>query len=215
MKKILLGILLIFSLAACGNDEQSSGKEKKPSKEETEITTARQTSSSVSELTEINFKDGKLKSDRMDITIDKTQTAHNNFTGEDGVLIWYTIKNKSKDKFMPISEWAVFTVKQSDVTTEYDLTDELDNFDGAGALYPMYDEKGKPLKDDKKYNKAIDDQEKFDQKYTEPAYNELLPGKSEQLVTTIPLNNTKHPVTMKVSKDQPAKVNETYKINLK
>lgn len=161
----------------------------------------------------MSFKNGELETDYMNLTIDETQVAHDNEPNEDGLIIWYTLENTSDENIVPSGEWYNFVIKQQDESTEYDLTEYLDMFDSAEALYPTVDESGE-LVDDATWDKSIDDQEQFYSEYEEPAENELLPGKTKQFVTSVTLNNVEKPVTIQIDDMLPVSENEEYKINL-
>lgn len=217
MKKFLLGSLLVCSLnlVACSNnnDERAAASENTESKTEATATDY-ELEEEGSDVMEMSFEDGRLEAAYVNIDIEKTQVVHDNFSDEDGLVVWYSTENNSEDNVVPSEVFDMFVVKQQDGSTEYDLTSDVDTFDSSEALYPMYDETGEPIEDTDKYNSAIDDQKQFNQEFEEPAYNDLLPDKTVQTAVGIPLNNTDYPVTISIGEDFPTNTNEEYEISL-
>lgn len=215
MKKVLLGSLLVYSLVlvACGSNEESTVENSTTETgQETEVN-ADQNDEGEDYVSEMSFENGKLETDYMELTIDDTQIAHDNFEDEDGLIIWYTIENNSEDNIIPSDEFYSFELKQQDDTSEYDLTEDIGWFDPEEALFPTENEDGEMV-DDETYDANFSKQEEFYDDYLKPADNDLLPGKSVQVATSVPLNNTDNPVSMKVYEDYPMETNETYNINL-
>ncbi|GAA3020550.1 DUF5067 domain-containing protein [Tetragenococcus solitarius] len=214
MKKVLLGSLLVctLSLVACSNNGDEEDTTAASTESKTEVTAAGYEEEG-QDVAEMSFKDGKLETDYMKMSIDKTQVAHDNTMDEDGLVIWYTIENTSEDNIVPSEEWYLFTAKQQDDSTEYNLTDDIGYFNSAEALYPTEDENGEFV-DDASWDEADANQTEFRNEYEEPADNELLPGKSKQFATGINLNNTEKPVIIQVGEEFPTSNNEEYKINL-
>lgn len=214
MKKFLLGSLLVcsLSLVACSNNNDEGAAAPVNNESNTEVS-AEGYEGEEQDVVEMSFKDGELKSDFAEISIDNTQLAHDNFRDTDGLIVWWTVKNISEVNDVPENDLEMFAIKQQDDSTEYDLTEE-EEFDAAEALYPMYTDGGDSIEDADTYNEAIDDQQDFRKEYKKPAENELLPDKSVQVVTGITLNNTEHPVMIQLDEDFPASENEEYKINL-
>jgi len=214
MKKVLLGSLLVctLSLVACSNNGDEEDATAASTESKTEVTAAGYEEEG-QDVAEMSFKDGKLETDYMKMSIDKTQVAHDNTMDEDGLVIWYTIENTSEDNIVPSEEWYLFTAKQQDDSTEYNLTDDIGYFNSAEALYPTEDENGEFV-DDASWDEADANQTEFRNEYEEPADNELLPGKSKQFATGINLNNTEKPVIIHVGEEFPTSNNEEYKINL-
>lgn len=213
VEKVLLGVfsLGVIGLAGCTNENADSTDVE----EETEVTAADyELEEEGSDVMEMSFEDGKLTAEYVEITIDETQVAHDYFNDEDGLIIWYTIKNTSEDNIVPSDEFSMFDIKQQDDTSEYDITEnEFTNyFDAQEALYPTEDENGDLPEDS--FEQAVDQQDKFTEEYLKPTNNELLPGKTVQAVYSVGLDDTENPISIKLQEDYPAPTNETYKINL-
>lgn len=218
MKKVLLGVLVLagFFISGCSTTKETNSNEiKSPSSTEstTEINASTQNSSE-KDAFEMSFKDKTLTGVNYKLTIDKTQVGHSNPTDEDGLIIWYTVENKSEDNLVPNDILSLLTFKQQDETSEFDLTEDVGKFDAAEALYPMYNDDGSTIEDVDTYNTAISEQNKFYEEFEEKSYAELLPGKSVQCATGILLNNTVKPVNVSLSEDMPTSENEPLVINL-
>ncbi len=218
MKKMLLGALFLTGLIVTGcstNKEANSNETNSSSSTQasTEINVSAQ-SSSEKDVFEMSFKDKTLTGVNYKLTIDKTQVGHNNSTDEDGLIVWYTVENKSEDNLVPNDILSLLTFKQQDETSEFDLTEDVGKFDAAEALYPMYNDDGSTIEDVDTYNTAISEQNKFYEEFEEKSYAELLPGKSVQCAIGILLNNTDKPVNVSLSEDMPTSENEPLVINL-
>lgn len=207
----ILGSLLLAGCTTNTKDTASNNSETKASV--TEITAEKE--SSERDAIEMSFKDGTLEGLNYKLTIDKTQLAHDNFSGEDGLIIWYTLENNTETNLVPRDNFSMFSIKQQDETSEYDLSDSIGTFSVGEALYPMYDENGNPLEDTEAYNAAIDEQNKFHDDYEVKSDAELLPGKSVQTVTSVVLNNTEGQVKIKLPDDFPTSENQELVVNLK
>lgn len=215
MKKLSVALLVCSALllSACSNEKESSSSNTSDTK--TEVSAEQVTSSSERDTVQMSFKDNVLTGEGFKLTIDKTQVAHDNLSGEDGLIIWYTFENSSEANMKPSDIFSFFTFKQQDATSEYDLTDQVGSFDSAEGLYPMYDANGEPLEDDTAYNAAVDNQNTFHDDFELKSDSDLLPGKSVQVVEDVLLNNTEYPVVMKVADDFPMSINKEVTINLK
>lgn len=220
MKKMFVGFLLItsFSLGACSNNNEAS----KESTDATSATAQNQTSVTAttvsepeSQVADMYFKNQTMEFPYFSLKIDKTQVGRDNANDESGLIIWYTVKNNSEANIIPSDLLSYLSFKQQDETSEYDLSNDLGSFDSAEALFPMYNEDGSDIEDVDKYNEALDKQKKFYDEFEEKADTDLLPGKEVQVVTGITLQNTEHPVVIKLSDDFPAKENEELVVNLK
>lgn len=218
MKKVLLGVLVLagFFVSGCSTTKETNSNEiKSPSSTEstTEINASTQNSSE-KDAFEMSFKDKTLTGVNYKLTIDKTQVGHSNPTDEDGLIIWYTVENKSEDNLVPNDILSLLTFKQQDETSEFDLTEDVGKFDAAEALYPMYNDDGSTIEDVDTYNTAISEQNKFSEEFEEKSHAELLPGKSVQCAVGILLKNTNNPVKVSLSENMPASENESLVINL-
>lgn len=216
MKKISIGLLVCSAmlLSACSNEKKEASTANSSDKK-TEVTAEQVTSNSEKDAIQMSFKDKVLTGQGFKLTIEKTQVAHDNLSGENGLIFWYTFENTSETNMKPADIFSFFTFKQQDATSEYDLTDQVGTFDAGEGLYPMYDTTGSPLEDTDAYNAAVDNQNKFHDDYELKSDSDLLPGKSVQVVEDVLLNNTEYPVVMKVSDDYPMNVNKEVTINLK
>lgn len=214
-KLVVLFLSGIFFLSACSS-KNSSDKETTIStqKGNTEITAnITQNSESSSGFSDYSFKGGKLETPEMDILIDKTEVGH--ATGEDGIIIWFTITNKSEINIIPQSELYIFDIKQQDETSEYQIATDYNYVDAAEMLYPMYNDDGTTV-DDELYDKNLKLQNEFEEKYGKKFYAELMPGKEVQTAIGLKLENTEHPVTISLSEPYASNVDsEEYVINLK
>jgi len=139
-KLVVLFLSGIFFLGACSSKSSSDNETTiSTQKDNTEITAnITQNSESYSDFSEYSFKGGKLETPEMDIQIDKTEVGH--ATGEDGIIIWFTITNKSELNIIPQSELYIFDIKQQDETSEYQIATDYNYVDAAEMLYPMYND---------------------------------------------------------------------------
>lgn len=142
------------------------------------------------------FSNGKLETPQFTLTIDKTQIARDSAADEDGLIIWYTVENKSNDNLVPNELLGNLSFKQRDDTSEYDIPTDYNNFDSAEGLFPMYDEDGADIEDIDKYNEAVSKQNEFNDTFEKKAYADLLPGTTVQVATGVILHNTEYPVTV-------------------
>jgi len=215
---LCLGLVLL--LMGCGNNGENPDS---INKTETSIKNS-QSNFSKEKVTEsskvvssaendVTFENGILETPEYKLTIDKTQVGHNNFTGDDGLIIWYTVKNKSDYNVVPQDLWAWFEVTQIDGTSQYKITTDYDFFDSEEALFPMYTEGAVPLEDTEAYNKAIEDQQNFQEEYSDKGKAELLPGKEVTASIGLKLQNTSYPVTFKLINGL-SKKNSEYQLKL-
>lgn len=220
MKKMFVGFLLFSSLglAACSNNNEASKESTDATSAAAQIQTsmtATPASESESQVAEVSFKDKTLEFPYFTLKIDKTQIGHDNGMDEDGLIIWYTVKNKSDENIVPQDQLQNLSITQQDETSEYNLLSNLGFFDPAEALYPVFGEDGMALEDDDLYNERQEQQDTFNEEFVNKATTDLLPGKEVQVVTSITLKNTDYPVVIKLSDDIAAKENEELVVNLK
>lgn len=210
MKKIIKGIAILslglLSLAACGSNAASKDGGK------TEVSATKK--SSESNEAKISFKNQVLTGPGYKLTIDKTQVGHDNSSGEDGLIIWYTVNNNTKENIIPKDIFSMFTIDQQDSTSDYDLTSKIGTFDEAEALYPTYNPDRTPIEDVDASNKAGDEQNSFNEGIELKGEAKLLPGKSVQCVTSVVLNNKEGKVVIKLGKEYPTKDNQSLVIDI-
>ncbi len=202
---LLLGLGLL--LIGCSNNTENQGqnstiktdisvKNSKTDESDLKNTATSQVISSTE--SNVTFENGVLETPEYKLTIDKTQVGHNNFTGDDGLIIWYTVKNKSEYNVVPQDLLKWFEVTQTDGTSQYKITTDYNFFNSEEALFPMYTEGAVPLEDDNAYNQAIEDQQNFQEEYSNKGKAELLPGKEVTASIGLQLQNTSYPVTFKL-----------------
>ncbi len=220
MKKIsLLGLLSVslFTLGACGSDKAVT-KESISSPNKNSATTE-VTAESIkkneqgSDFSQYSFEDGLLITPEMEIKIDKTELGH--ATGEDGLILWFTIKNKGTVNIIPQSELYMFDIKQQDDTSEYQIATDYNYVNVAEMLYPQYNDDGTTV-DDETYDKNSELQEQHDETYDKKFYAELMPGKEVKTAIGLHLENTDYPITINLSEPYKKEIqSKDYVINLK
>lgn len=222
MKKVGSFVLLsisLFLLGACKSPDNKSQQEKplkteKTEKGSSEVVANEVTSDSFDKGFEgYSFIDGVLTTPEMVITIDKTEVGH--ATGEDGLIVWFTIKNNNDFNIIPQSEFYIFDIKQQDETSEYQIDTGFNYVDVAEMLYPRYTDDGDTV-DDETYEKNGILQEEHDETYDKKFYAELLPGKEVKTAVGLHLENTEYPVIINLSEPYASEIkSEDYVINLK
>ncbi|WP_368251725.1 hypothetical protein [Enterococcus sp. 2201sp1_2201st1_B8_2201SCRN_220225] len=164
------------------------------------------------------FSNGKLETPQFTLTIDKTQVSKDATANEDGLIIWYTVENKSNTNLIPEELLGNLSFKQRDETSEYDIPTDYNGFNSAEGLFPMYNEDGTSIEDIDKYNEAIQKQNEFSETFEKKAYSELLPGATVQVVEGVLLHNTEYPVTVTLQDfllgESGVNTSEEYTINL-
>ena len=202
---VIAMLLATLSLGACssGNSKTKSTNTDNNSKE-----TANDISDSHGESDNVSFKDGTLKTNNFLLKIDKTQVGHDNYSGEDGIIIWYTLTNKSKKNIVPDNIFKYFKVQQSDGNSLFDLDF---GFDGAQALYPTYDSNRQQI-EDPKYSENLKKQDEMSKNGKSEA--QLLPGKSVSTYQDFSLKNKEHDVTISLDPDKYS-IKDIYTIKIK
>lgn len=214
---IFLGLSFLL-LGACGNTNQEPKKETyektKETKKISEVIANETVESSMNNgFDGYSFKNGVLKTPEMEIKIDKAEVGH--ATGEDGLILWFTIRNKNDFNIIPQSELGIFDIKQQDDTSEYQIETDYNYVDVAEMLYPRYNDDGSTVDDDL-YEKNGILQSEHDETYDKKFYSELLPGKEVKTAIGLHLENTEHPVVIKLTEPYASNVKaEDYIINLK
>lgn len=214
MKKKLFVLSLSLFLVGCTNGEKNKNETVQSQTSKNETVAKNITKETVNNGFEgYSFKDGVLITPEMEIKIDKTELGH--ATGEDGLILWFTIKNKNEFNIIPQSELGIFDIKQQDDTSEYQIETDYNYVDVAEMLYPRYNDDGSTVDDDL-YEKNGILQSEHDETYDKKFYSELLPGKEVKTAIGLHLENTEHPVVIKLTEPYASNVKaEDYIINLK
>lgn len=221
MKKITLfsvGLVSLMLLGACSNNDNKPAKNNENKTIQTQNNNQEIVAESVTKEDVNNgfegysFKNGVLITPEMEIKIDKTEVGH--ATGEDGLIIWFTIKNKADFNIIPQSELYIFDIKQQDETSEYQIPTDYNYVDVAEMLYPKYNDDGSTVDDDT-YDKNNVLQNEFDETYGKKFYAELLPGKEIKTAIGLHLENTRFPVRINLAEPYASEVkSDDYIINL-
>lgn len=186
-KKTLLTLLLPLTilLASCGKEVQEGPKTN--NNIEAENITYKPS------FDGYTFNDSVLETPDYTLTIDKTQTgqAYN----EDGLIIWFTLKNKSDSNIIPKDAFSnMLEVTQKDNTSVYTIPTDFNYLNVAEMLYPTSD---KSI-DDPEYITNNELQNKHNQEYDNKFFAELLPGKEIKTAVALTLETTDYPVSINI-----------------
>ncbi|MCH4169532.1 MAG: DUF5067 domain-containing protein [Streptococcaceae bacterium] len=188
MKKLkIFGILIIFLMTIGGcnknNNEKSSQKLQQEWAEDGNSEPA-------------TFNDGTLKTNEAELIIDKTQFVNGSQDGNYGLIVWYTVTNNSKENIVPENLLTYFKITQNDDSSSYNIENDFNFFDSAGALYPITDED--ISNNPEAYKSAIDNRNNFNKEFSLKASSELLPNKTVQVATGLTINNLSYPITFEL-----------------
>lgn len=218
IKKLTAALIIVLSAfiaSACSTTSKQS-TQKQVERSSVDVHKAGKANPTSNDL-HASFKNGVFKTDLFELKIDRTQVGHDNFNQSDGLIVWYSVTNKTKTKeYKPSDIFRYLKFTQSDGNSDFSLDDMSSSFSIEEALYPMYDKDKNPITDqDDAYNKAVDAQNSMKDNEEAIANANVLPRKTAKTVAGIQIKNTKYPVKIKAytSEDEPA-VNGEYEIDV-
>lgn len=217
MKKVGFAGLFItsfFIFTACTNNAKTETSVSTSNEKKT-IVSAEKTDSvkNSADYTGYSFKDGLLSTPDYDIKIDKTELGH--ATGEDGLIMWFTIKNKSEHNIIPQDALYSLQIKQQDDTSEYEIPTDYNYLSVAEMLYPTYNDDASTV-EDSLYEENGKKQAQFEDEFGKKFYAELLPEKEVKTAIGFTLQNTEHPISINIAEPFASEIkSKEYTIKLK
>ncbi|MFX3617937.1 MAG: DUF5067 domain-containing protein [Sporolactobacillus sp.] len=178
---VLSSLFLTLALSACGGNASNSSNSSTPKKTVTVAATGKKYT------TNSSFKDGIFKMKGYTLTIGKTQYARDKQQDEDGLIVWFTVKNSSKKATeTPESVISNLSFEQNNDTSKTDLEN---TFGAEDALYPL------TTNNAKEYDKEVDESNAM-LKIDKLSQDKILPGKTVKTFEAYELDNATHNVTV-------------------